>query len=185
MDRNVLSIEMNSSLGAALKILGESRFAFLPITEKCSLISSLGIRDILPLIVKTNIDTPARYVSSPTVYVAKRIDLKHTLDIILMKGIRNVVIQDGTNTYLINDRKIVEFLFSPKGREIIRMGKTEIGSIKIDDLDIIPVSKMDDDITIAKAAKLLMDVRKPCVLFENSFVTPWDVVMKTIGKKKL
>ena len=99
-----------------------------------------------------------------------------------MKGIRNVVIQDGTNTYLINDRKIVEFLFSPNGREIIRMGKTEIGSIKIDDLDIIPVSKMDDDITIAKAAKLLMDVRKPCVLFENSFVTPWDVVMKTIGK---
>lgn len=75
MDRNVLSIEMNSSLGAALKILGESRFVFLPITEKCSLISSLGIRDILPLIVKTNIDTPARYVSSPTVYVAKRIDL--------------------------------------------------------------------------------------------------------------
>ena len=41
----------------------------------------------------------------------------------LMKGIRNVIVQDGTNTYLINDRKILEFLFSPKGREIIRIGK--------------------------------------------------------------
>jgi predicted transcriptional regulator len=48
MDRNVLSIEMNSSLGAAMKIFGETRFAFLPITEKGSLIASLGIRDILP-----------------------------------------------------------------------------------------------------------------------------------------
>ena len=185
MDRNVLSIEMNSSLGAAMKIFGETRFAFLPITEKGSLIASLGIRDILPLIVNTNIDTPARYASSPTVYVAKGIDLKHTLDIMLMKGIRNVAIQDGTDTYLINDRKILEFLFSPKGREIIRIGKTEIGSIKIDDLDLIPVSKMDDDITITKAAKLLMDIRTPCVLFENSIVTPWDVVMKTIGKNFL
>ena len=185
MDRNVLSIEMNSSLGAAMKIFGETRFAFLPITEKGSLIASLGIRDILPLIVNTNIDTPARYASSPTVYVAKEIDLKHTLDIMLMKGIRNVAIQDGTDTYLINDRKILEFLFSPKGREIFRIGKTEIGSIKIDDLDLIPVSKMDDDITITKAAKLLMDIRKPCVLFENSIVTPWDVVMKTIGKNFL
>ena len=102
-----------------------------------------------------------------------------------MKGIRNVVVQDGANTYLINDRKILEFLFSPKGREMISIGKTEIGSIKIDDLDIIPVSKMDDNITIAKAAKLLMNIRKPCVLFENSIVTPWDVVMKTIGKNFL
>ena len=185
MDRNMLSIEMNSSLGAALKIFGESRFAFLPITEKGSLIASLGIRDILPLIVNTNIDTSARYVSSPTVYVAKGIDLKHTLDIMLMKGIRNVVIQDGTNTYLINDRKILEFLFSPKGRELIRIGKSEIGSIKIDDLDLILVSKMVDDITVTKSAKLLMDIRKPCVIFENSIVTPWDVVMKTIGKNFL
>ena len=44
---------------------------------------------------------------------------------------------------------------------------------------------MDDNITIAKAAKLLMDIKKPCVLFENSIVTPWDVVMKTIGKNFL
>ena len=141
-----------------MKIFGESRFAFLPITEKGSLIASLGIRDILPLIVNTNIDTSARYVSSPTVYVAKGIDLKHTLDIMLMKGIRNVVIQDGTNTYLINDRKILEFLFSPKGRELIRIGKSEIGSIKIDDFDLILVSKMVDDITVTKSAKLLMDI---------------------------
>ncbi len=185
MDRNVLSIEMNSSLGAAMKIFGETRFAFLPITEKGSLIASLGIRDILPLIVNTNIDSLARYASSPTVYVPKEIDLKHTLDIMLTNSIRNVVVRDGINTYLINDGKILEFLFSPKGREIISIGKIEIGTIKVDDLDLIPISKMDDNITITKAAKLLMDIRTPCVLFENSIVTPWDVAMKTIGKNFL
>jgi hypothetical protein len=113
-----------------------------------------------PLIVNTNIATLASYASSPTVYVAKEIDPKHTLDIMLTNGIRNVVVRDGTITYLINDRKILEFLFSPKGREIISMGKTEIGTIKVDDLDLIPISKMDDDITITKAAKLLMDIRQ-------------------------
>jgi predicted transcriptional regulator len=185
MDRNVVSIEMTSSVASAVKIFGETRFAFLPITDKGSLIASLGIRDILPLIVNTNIDTPARHSSSPTIYVAKEIDLKHTLDIMLTNGIRNVVIQDDTNTYLLNDRKILEFLFSPKGREIMTVGKTEIGIIKVEDLDLISISVISDDITISEVAKLLMDIRTPCVLFENSIVTPWDVVMKTIGKNFL
>lgn len=185
MDRNVLSIEMTSSLGTAMKIFGETRFAFLPITDKGSLIASLGIRDTLPLIVNTNIDTPATHSSSPTVYVPKETNLKHTLNIMLTNGIRNVVIQDGNNTYLLNDRKILEFLFSPKAREIMTVGKTEMGNIKVDDLDLIPISIISDDITISKAAKLLMDIRTPCVLFENSIVTPWDIVMKTIGKKFL
>ena len=57
MDRNVPSVDMNSSIGTAMKIFGETRFAFLPLTEKGSLIASLGIRDILSLIINTNIDT--------------------------------------------------------------------------------------------------------------------------------
>ena len=185
MDRNVLSVEMTSSLATALKIFGETRFAFLPITDKGSLIASLGIRDILPLIVNTNVDMPARHTSSPTIYVPKETDLNHTLNIMLTNGIRNVVIQDDNNTYLLNDRKILEFLFSPKAREIMTVGKSEIGNLKVDDLDLIPISIISDDITISKAAKLLMDIRTPCVLFENSIVTPWDVVMKTIGKNYL
>ena len=107
MDKNALSVEMNSSLGTTMKIFGETRFAFLPITDKGSLIASLAIRDILPLVINANIDSPARHASSPTVHVAKETNLKHILDIMLTKGIRNVVIKDGTNTYLINDRKIV------------------------------------------------------------------------------
>lgn len=185
MDRNVLSVDMNSSLGTAMKIFGDTRFAFLPITDKGSLIASLGIRDILPLIINTNIDTHASHVSSPIVHVAKETNLKHILDIMLTKGIRNVVIKDGTNTYLINDRKILEFLFSPGGREIMTIGKTEIGSINVDDLDLIPISIISDDIPLTKAAKLLADIRTPCILFENSIVTPWDIVMKTIGKNFL
>ena len=65
------------------------------------------------------------------------------------------------------------------------VGKSEIGNLKVDDLDLISISIISDDITISKAAKLLMDIRTPCVLFENSIVTPWDVVMKAIGKNYL
>ena len=59
-----------------MKIFGETRFAFLPITEKGSLIASLGIRDILSLIINTNIDTHASHVSSPTVTCSERNKLK-------------------------------------------------------------------------------------------------------------
>ena len=185
MDRNFPSVDMNSPIGTAMKIFGETRFAFLPITEKGWLIASLGIRDILSLIIDNNIDTNASHVSSPTICVAKETNLKHALDIMLIKSIRNVVIRDGTSTYIINDRKILEFLFSPKGREILTIEITEIGRINVGDLDLIPISIISDDISITEAAKLLMDVRTPCLLFENSIVTPWDIVMKTIGKNFL
>ena len=65
------------------------------------------------------------------------------------------------------------------------IGITEIGRINVGDLDLIPISIISDDISITEAAKLLMDVRTPCLLFENSIVTPWDIVMKTIGKNFL
>ena len=55
-----------------------------------------------------------------------------------------------TDTSL-NDRKILEFLFSPKGREIMTVGKTEIGNIKVDDLDTNTHIDNMDDITISKA----------------------------------
>ena len=185
MDRNFPSVDMNSPIGTAMKIFGETKFAFLPLTEKGSLIASLGIRDILSLIIINNIDAHVSHVSSPTVHVAKETSLKHTLDIMLIKSIRNIVIRDGTNTYLINDRKILEFLLSPKGIEILTIGLTEIGRIKVGDLDLIPISIISEDISITEAAKLLTDIRTPCLLFENSIVTPWDIVMKTIGKNFL
>ena len=92
---------------------------------------------------------------------------------------------------IINDRKILEFLFSHNGREILRKnGTTGLGDINIiNHLDIISIAQVKSNTTVSKAAELLMDIRNPCLISggnkgeketDNYIVTPWDVVMKTL-----
>jgi len=92
---------------------------------------------------------------------------------------------------IINDRKILEFLFSHNGREILRKnGTTGLGDINIiNHLDIISIAQVKSNTTVSKAAELLMDIRNPCLILKsnekeeeehNYIVTPWDVVMKTL-----
>jgi hypothetical protein len=95
---------------------------------------------------------------------------------------------------IINDRKILEFLFSHNGREILRKnGTAGLGDINIiNHLDTISIAQVKSNTTVSKAAELLMDIRTPCLISEgnkgeedtdhsdHSIVTPWDVVMKTL-----
>jgi hypothetical protein len=90
---------------------------------------------------------------------------------------------------IINDRKILEFLLSHKGREVMDSngiaGLADIDIINY--LDTISAKKVKHDTTVSEAAELLMDIHNPCLILEeerekkdNSIVTPWDVVMKTV-----
>jgi hypothetical protein len=92
---------------------------------------------------------------------------------------------------IINDRKILEFLFSHNGREILRKnGTAGLGDINIiNHLDIISIAQVKSNTTVSKAAELLMDISTPCLISEGNkgeedtdhyIVTPWDVVMKTL-----
>ena len=103
------------------------------------------------------------------------------------------VIKDGVKSKpvrIINDRKILEFLFSHKGREILhKNGIAGLGDINIiNHLDIISMARVKSKTIVSKATSL-MDVRTPCLILEGNkgeedtdhyIVTPWDVVMKTL-----
>jgi hypothetical protein len=55
-----------------------------------------------------------------------------------------------------------------------------IQAIEIDLMDKLPAIRVSDNTTLSKAAELLMDISTPCLLLNESIVTPWDIVMKTI-----
>jgi CBS domain-containing protein len=93
-------------------------------------VASLSIRDILPLIAKANIDRSIKDISSPLVSVNKNTTIKDAVDLMFRKGIRNIgvnhnVDNDNNNNKIkllriINDRKILEFLLSHDGKELMR-----------------------------------------------------------------
>jgi predicted transcriptional regulator len=194
MDSFVGSIEMDSPLSTALEVFEKTRFAFVPIIAKDSSIvaASLSIRDILPLIAITNIDRPIKDLCSPLISVDKNTTIRTALDLMIEGGIRNIGIEDNDSKNnnkllrIINDRKILEFLLSHRGRKIMRRdGIAGLADINIiNHLDMISATKVNCHITISNAAELLMDIRNPCLILEegqdNSIVTPWDIVMRTL-----
>ena len=99
------------------------------------------------------------------------------------KRIRNIIIRDNNDDYyIINDRKILEFLFSENGRKIMNTHNLGIQAIEIDLMDKLPAIRVSDNIELSKAAELLMDINTPCLLLKESIITPWDIVMKTIER---
>jgi len=215
MDNTLVALEMNSTLSSALEVFDKTRFAFAPIVAKrdnerdgeigsSSLVvtAAFAIRDILPLIAKANITIPIKHISSPLVSVDGNTSITDALCYMIRTGIRNIGINDyasrGKSKLLriINDRKILEFLFSHKGREILREnGTAGLGDINIiNHLDIISMARLKSSTTVSKAAELLMDIRTPCLISEgnegeketdNYIVTPWDVVMKTLKSENM
>jgi len=116
-----------------------------------------------------------------------------------MEGIRNIGIKENdknsdtnkTNLIrIINDRKILEFLLSHNGREIIR--RNGVGGLAhvdiINHLDMISARKVKYDTIVSKASELLMDIRNPFLFLgekeeikrDNFIITPWDLVMKIL-----
>ena len=173
--------------------------------------AAFTIRDILPLIAKANLSIPIKKISSRLVSLDGNTSIRNALSYMIRTGIRNIGINEEISIHddvrgdsvgvnedvgkcklprIINDRKILEFLFSHNGRESLRKnGTTDLGDISIiNHLDIISIAQVKSNTTVSKAAELLMDIRKPCLILKtnekekehNYIVTPWDVVMKTL-----
>ena len=194
MDNDISSVEMDSSLSSLLKLFAETNFALTPITSKSSLIGSIVIRDILPLIAELNLDAPVKTVGSPIVRISMNESLKNSIDLMLKKKIRNLVVSpagdyniNNNDNYIVNDRMILEFIFSYEGRKIMHqgLGATALGSVSLNSLNMTAASSISENQTISKTATMLRDINTPALLLKNHIVTPWDIVMKTIGKEYL
>jgi len=188
MDGSTSSVEIDSSLSSLLELFARTKFALAPITSKGFLVGSIVIRDLLPLISEMALDTPVTMIASPIARICNTETLKNSIDIMLKMNIRNLVISSGDvndeSNYILNDRKILEFIFSYEGRKIMEqeLGEKALSSVNVTCLDMIPVPSISGDQTISKIAAMLRDIGTPGLLLKNHIVTPWDVVMKTIGK---
>lgn len=182
MDSTEISLEMNSPLSTAIDIFNQTSIGFIPITKSGLIVASLSVRDLLPVIMTGTFHVTLKEMASPLVVSSKVTNLKVALDVMFQKKIRNIIVGSDNDYSIINDRKILEFLFSENGRKIINTSSLGIQGIEIDSLDKLPANRVNDNTTVNKAAELLMDINTPCLLLNKSIVTPWDIVMKTIER---
>lgn len=213
MDSFVRPVEMNSPLSIALEVYKKTRFAFVPIIVKKEgkkedsvvVTATLAIRDILPLIAKAKLSILVKEVSSRLISLDGKTSIRDAIEFMMNKAIRNIAIKEGDSTLdthgessrysegavcIVNDRKLLEFLLSHNGREVMRKnGIAGLTKVDIaDNLNVIFPTTVESETSVSKAAELLMDIRNPCLILEkqqekgmyNSIVTPWDVVMKIL-----
>ena len=177
-------------------------------THKPVIIGTLTVRDFLPLIankkIQLNHDEPEGIIyqiATPTVSVNKDSSIREAISVMVDKGIRNIGVRDCEQDYekeeqhnekrnvkekssdilcIVNDRKIMEFLLNRKRRE-----KSEPIFGSVSDLDIIQVHATKSHSTMVEAARYLMDIKNPFMVLDGNeyIVTPWDLVMKTVGKE--
>ena len=182
MDTSEISLEMDYPLSRAIDIFNQTSFAFIPITKSGLVVTSLSVRDVLPVIMTTTFQGTLKDIASPLVLISKRTNLKVALNLMFQKKIRNIIVESDNGYGIINDRKILEFLFSQNGRKIMNMNSLGIQAVEIDLVDKLSAMRVSDTTTVSKAAELLTDINTPCVLLNKSIVTPWDIVMKTIER---
>ena len=180
MNQPPTAVEASDPLVTALDIFRKTKFAFVPITIDDRLATSLSIRDVLRL--ADRLVTPVGELSSQSVSVKYGTSLEKALELMLEKGIRNLVVRtENNNTRIINDRKILEFLLSFEGRRIIAspMG---LDAVSLELLDPPFPKCIKRSMSAAIAAQFLSDINTPCLLCDDSIVTPWDVVIKGLLK---
>ena len=188
MSRFENTVQADYPLSVALDIFSKTGFAFVPITIKQSVVTSLSIRDVLRVVVASKLETPIDGLSSPMVSIKSSTSIGDALEIMLEQGIRNLIVKDNdSNTGILNDRKILEYLLSYRGRETILsrsldgLFEAQVNNI----LDPVAAKYVNQDTPAGLAAELLLDLNTPCLLLPNgSIVTPWDVVMKGLRKSK-
>jgi CBS domain-containing protein len=224
MDGVVMPLEMDSPLKRALEVFKTTGFAFVPIVAKSDdmmdrhslgIAASLAIRDILSLIAKANLSIPAKEFASQLLCVSGKSSIRNALDTMLSKGIRNIGIsgelpyrigsrpkggdergKEANVCHIINDRKILEFLLSHNGREVLcRKGLARLEDINIiENLNTTYLTAVKFDTSVSRAAELLMDVHNPFLVYERHekerkecryIITPWDIVMKMLRSDDL
>jgi CBS domain-containing protein len=191
MEESDSSLELDSSLNDLLELFAGSKFALAPIADKGELIGSIGIRDLLPLVFESRLPAQVTAIGSTQILLEGDETLRTVIDTMLKKRIRNLVLSgnvknsDTKKDYVINDRKILEFIFSYEGKKIMAgaIESDAFSNIRVDSLDLIHVNYVPQTETVSRAANMLRDINTPAILSEDQIITPWDVVMKTLWKK--
>lgn len=183
MSRLEAAVKADDTLKVALDVFSRTGFAFVPITINEKVVTSLSVRDVLKVVVSSKLNSTVGELSSPVISVDSNTTIGNALEIMLEQGIRNLIVRDKDRTSILNDRKILEFLLSHEGRQAMTSKRLNgLFEIRLNTLELLSAKRIGQDTSTSVAAELLMDLNTPCLLTDESVVTPWDIVMKGISR---
>jgi CBS domain-containing protein len=169
----------NDALQVALDVFKKTGFAFVPITIEEKVVTSLSLRDLLKPVAASRLDKTVEGLSSTPISAGSDTSIGSALEIMLEQNVRNLIVKDNDRTTILNDRKILEFLLSHEGASALTSRHSKgLFEIKVGALELLAAKHIKQDTSVSTAAELLTDLNTPCLLVDDSIVTPWDIIMK-------
>jgi CBS domain-containing protein len=173
-------LQESDAVGKVLEIFAKTRFAFMPVALGEQLVASLSIRDLLG--AAGRIEQKAASLASRLITIDGDASVVDALKFMLERGVRNLVSMEGEDPYVINDRKVLGYLFGPKTRERISvMGFDSLEKVRLQSLGRTRGRRIDPEMSSYEAARLLSDVETSCFFSGDKILTLWDLVMKGSG----
>jgi CBS domain-containing protein len=161
-------------------LFAETKFAFVPVAAEGEIVASLSIRDLLG--VASNMKTVVDEIASPTMTIQNSASVLDALEMMVNEGVRNLVLIENDYPYVINDRKILEYLLGHESRTLVsRSGFDALTGIKLKQLGMLRGMQVDPKSSAGSVAPLLSSLGTSCVFAGRKIVTPWDIVMKGSG----
>lgn len=184
MSRSVFPLEATRPVNDAIEVFEKTGFAFVPITLNQKVVTTLSVRDMLSLAVKSKLETPISELSSQAITVSNDASIGSTLELMLEHSVRSIIVCKNDKNTIINDRKILEYLVSHAGREVMSSsGLDGLFQTDIAILEPVDACQVPDNMPASEAAESLLDINTPSLLLNNgSIVTPWDIVMKGLER---
>jgi CBS domain-containing protein len=173
------AVDADGPLAAALEIFKETRFAFVPVASGGRVVASLSIRDLLGFAGRSAAKVAP--LASPVVTIDEKMGVSEALRFMVEKEVRNLVARRRDGYYVVNDRKMLEFLLSHDARELVsRRGFEEgLSGVRVSSLCTEKGREVGPGVTAGSAARLLSELGTPCLFVKGKILTPWDIVMKT------
>lgn len=169
-------LDADSPLKDALSAFAETRFAFMPIASGDKVIASLSIRDLLGVVDKTR---KVGQLASSLTTVDEGIGVPEALNFMVEKGVRNLVALRHNGPFVVNDRRVLEFMLGYEARTLVaEKGFSALDDVPLSHVGFCKGKTLGPEEIAGAAASLLSDVGTPCVFVGNRILTPWDLVMK-------
>jgi CBS domain-containing protein len=179
MIKSFSALDSDRRLVDALDIFVKSEFAFVPITFDQKVVTTLSMRDALRVVIDSKLETPISEISSQAITTSTKSSIGSALETMLEQNVRSLIVDDGDEISVVNDRLVLEYLLSHNCRQATSEGLQELYGVEIGALVPEKVQNIDAEAPASLAADRLLNSHAPCLYMEGkAIVTPWDIVIK-------
>ena len=179
MEKNFPIVSADLKLGELMNFWQKTRRAFAAIPNEFLDYSCLSAKKLLGIGKKCQTDIIiSQLPKKQLVTFSSDSTVGDVLNIMLENNIRRLFLKDSNK--FINDRIILQKITD----ELKCLKETEnFLDMSINDFKVEEATSVSSDMKINELAKIMYDMRHPCVISDGKIITPWDICVILLSEQ--